>query len=116
MPREVLRGGQHPVLLQSTDSGGHQHADELRIFTERAGIDDRIGRIVVDIGHRGECYVNAHGATFQRRHPSHLIGIPFRSGRGHAHIGGEGRASNQPEGAAAFQVGADQEREWRADL
>ena len=61
-----------------------------RVLAERAGIDDRVGRIVVDVGHRREGEVHADRAALERGDPAHLIGRAVAPGGAHAHIGGNG--------------------------
>jgi hypothetical protein len=61
--REVLGCGQHPVLLQTPDLRRNQAANGVGVFAKGTDIDDRIGGVVVDVGHRREGEVNAHRAA-----------------------------------------------------
>ena len=51
---KVLRRGEHPVVLEAAHLGRDEPADVGRVLAERAGVDDRVGGIVVDVGHRRE--------------------------------------------------------------
>src|SRR2546428_7932090 len=47
--REVLQGGEHPVLLQTVHVRAHETRDRVRVFAEGADIDDRFERFVVNV-------------------------------------------------------------------
>ena len=97
---EVLRGGEHPVVLQPADVGRDQPAHQEWILAERSGVDDRIGGIVVDVRDRRKGEVDPDRAALERGDPPHLVGVLFAPRRGHAHIGGEGRRAGEAEAGA----------------
>ena len=59
---EVLHCGQHSAFMRARDIGCDQIADLLGVFSERARVDDGIGRIRVHVGVGEEIPVNADGA------------------------------------------------------
>ena len=113
---EVLGRGEHPVVLEAPHLGRHEPAHVGRILAERAGIDDRVGGIVVDVGHRREGQVHADGAALERGDAADVVGGAVAPGRAHAHIGGKQRPAVEPEAGPALEVRGDEQRERRALL
>jgi hypothetical protein len=100
------------VLLEASHLGGHQPAYTVRIFSKGSHIDDWVGRIVVDIGNRGEGQVDSDRAAFERGDAAELIRVGVAPCGRHAHIGWEVGAAVQPDRGTGFEVGADQQRQW----
>ena len=98
-----------PCSWSAADLRRDQASDRLRVFAERAGIDDRVGRIVVDIGDRRKRQVDADRAAFERRDAAELVGIRVAPGGAHAHIGGKRRSAVQSNGGAGFEVRGHQQ-------
>ena len=68
-PGKCLAVGEHPVVLQPAHLGGDQAAHLGRVLAERAGVDDRVGGVVVDVRHRREGEVHADRAALERGDP-----------------------------------------------
>src|ERR1019366_7900844 len=69
--RKVFHRGQRVVLLvavRSFDEGLHFRRHGLGILPERPDIDDRIIRVIIDIGHGIENPMNPQRARLPRRH------------------------------------------------
>ncbi|MNJ45661.1 hypothetical protein D3C77_407670 [compost metagenome] len=62
MPRKVLGCGADSLALVSTDRSDPMLGNSMRIFTERANADYRIGRVVIDIDTRRKVEINAEGS------------------------------------------------------
>jgi len=97
MTGEVLDGGDHAGGLDASHGGAHQHGHPIRIGPERAGIDDRVVRVVVDVGHRREDQVDAHDPSFERGDPAHHERVLLPARRGHPHIGRERGSAHEAE-------------------
>ena len=62
VPGKMLERGDHAGRLQAADVGRRERADLRRILAERARVDDRVARVVVDVDDRREVDVDADGA------------------------------------------------------
>ncbi len=65
MAGEMLGGDQHGILavrMRAVDVGFHEARHLLRVFAEGADVDDGIIGVIVNVGHRREQPVDAHGA------------------------------------------------------
>ena len=87
-----------------------------RVLAERAGVDDRVGGIVVDVGHRREGEMDADRAALERRDPADVVGGAVAPGGAHAHIGWEERAAVESDAGPALEVRGDEQRQLRALL
>ncbi len=88
----------------------------LRIFAERADVDDRVVGIVVDVRIRREDPVHAGGARFERGVFAGGVG-ELRIARGaDGHGGRERRAFVEAHPGAGLEIRADQQRNFRAAL
>ena len=85
--------------------------DARGIFAERARIDDGIAGIVVYIADRRVDPLHAHGARFQRGDFAHGVRVFGIASGGQRHRRREGCAFIQAHGGAAFEIGADQQRQ-----
>src|SRR5688572_21560289 len=72
MTGKMLCRRDHAVGLETTDEGGTQTRRHVRIFTERAGVDDRVRRVVVDVQHRSVGDVNPECPSLHGRQPALL--------------------------------------------
>ena len=61
---KMLGGGHHSVGARAANVGGHKVAHLFRIFAKRAGVDNRIRRVGVDVGIREKIPMHADGAGF----------------------------------------------------
>ena len=113
---EMLGGGEAAVFFHAAHESGDEFGDALGIFAERAGIDDGIAGIIVHVGNRRVNPVNADGAGFQRGDFSHGVGVGGISAGGQGHRGGEGGAFVEAHGGAAFEICADEQRQFGAGL
>ncbi len=83
----------------------------LRIGAERAHPDDRVGRVVVDIDHRGEVKVDPQNAQLARDHGGVQAGQLVAAGGAQGHVAGENRDPFGKTGhGAAFLVHGNKER------
>ena len=64
---EVLHAGGDAARLQARHGRRHVAGDELRVAPEGADADDRVPRVRVDVGDRGEVVGDAHLAQRVRR-------------------------------------------------
>ena len=63
MPGEMLGRRDHSMILEAADFGDDESADLGGALAERADVDDRIGRVVVDVGNGREAELDSHGAA-----------------------------------------------------
>ncbi len=109
MARKVLRGSQHAALSRALDVGPHHSRHELRVFTVGADVDDRIGRVVVDVGHRGESPVNSQGTSLSGGYFAGEARRRLRAARSDSHGPRQGNgAFGNAKGHAPFDVGRHQ--------
>ncbi len=71
--REMLQRRQHAARREPLGIRAGQLAHPHRILTERPGIDHRVARVVVHIGHRGEVDMHPDGAGLGRGDPARLV-------------------------------------------
>src|SRR6266571_5272540 len=114
--REVLQGGQHAVVLQTTHVRPHQARDGTRILAERANVDDGIKRIVVDVGIGREIHVDADGAALPCGDAADRIRIALVTGRAGGHDHRECRRAHDAHRSAPFEVCRDEQRQLGAPL
>src|ERR1700731_2383451 len=103
----MFGGGEPSILLHAAHESSHVLSDTLRIFAERARIDNRIARIVIYVGNRRINPVNAHGASFQRGDFAHGVSVGWISSRSQTHRRGERCAFSEPHRRAAFEVSSN---------
>ena len=104
--------GQAAIFLHAVDELRDELGDFLRIFAERARVDDGIVGIVVDVGIRRVNPVDADGARFERGDFSHGVGIFGIACGGQRHRGRKRCAFVQTHRGAAFEIGADEQRKF----
>ena len=116
MPRKVLERGHHTPVLQAADIGRSKPRYNIRILAERAGVDNRVARVVVAVSHRREVHVHAKGARFERRDPPGLHRKGFVTRGAERHGAGKSRGPANPETDAGLEVGRVEQRERRLGL
>ena len=107
--RKMFCCGHGPVFFHPAHELRHKLRHALRIFAERADIDDGIVRVAVHIGHRREHPVHAHGARFNCRDAPHRVGVFRPPRRGHRHGVRECRAFLQAHHRAALEIRANEQ-------
>ena len=107
--RKMLGRCQHPGLLGSRDKCRTQTAHCLRVLSVGSNVDDRVGRIVVDIHHRRKHPVDPQASGFLGGDPSLPAGPLLRSGGPHGHVPGQGEGVANAEGGSALEVGSNQQ-------
>jgi hypothetical protein len=113
---EVFDRGQHPALMSALDIGRDQIADLLGIFTERARVDDGIGRVRIHVGVREKIPVNPDGACFERGDVAEILGVFDFAISPESHGVRENRGSLQAHRNPAFKIGGEQQRQLRIAL
>src|SRR5512135_1009859 len=108
---EVFGRGQHAVGPRSLDVGGDHFAHLLRIFAERAGVNDGIGGIGVDVGIREEVPLHPHGARLLRRDSAELFRVIGIAGSAEGHGVGKHGAALKPHGDATLEVSGENQRQ-----
>ena len=87
-----------------------------RIFSKRSCVDDRISGIIVYIRVRRIDPVNSDGARFERRDFAHRVRVLRIAAGGECHGRWKRRAFIQPHRCTAFEIRADQQRQFRLCL
>ena len=113
VPRKMLRRRQSAVFFHATHKRRRQRAHALRIFAERANIDDGIGRIAVDVAYRRENPGHARRSRLQRRDLAHRVCVFCAARRRHGHRLRKRRAFLQPHRRPALEIRPDQQRNPR---
>ena len=116
VPGKMFSGSQAAVFFHAAHEGCDEFGDALRIFAERARIDDRIAGIIVDVGNRRVNPVNADGAGFERGDFAHGVSVGRISAGRQRHRRGKRSAFVEPHGRAAFKIGANQQRQFGMGL
>ena len=114
--RKMLGGGEGAVFLHAANELGDVFGNALRVFAERAHIDDGIIGIVVHVRVGRENPVHARGARFERDGFADRVGELGIARGGDGHRGGKRRAFVEPHAGAGFEVRAEQQRNFRAAL
>ena len=100
-------GGRHALPLHAAHERRGQAAHGGGILTEGPSIDDRIGRIVVDVNDRCEHQMNSDRPGFARRDLAGEFGVRFPARGGDGHVAREDRraAAREQRGRedSAFQ-------------
>ena len=107
---EVLDCGQHAGILEAVDVRRHHVGDEVGVFAERAGIDDRVARVGVEVGDGSVHLRDTEGACLAARHVAGGVGVLRIAGRAEGHGRRKGRRPVQAHAGAPFHVLPDQER------
>ena len=121
MPGEVFCGSEDASLSGSGDVCGPQPSDGLGVLPERAGVDNGVEGVGVDVQDRGEVQMDPNGPCFQGGDAAILPGEAFIMDGAKGHGGGEGGPSALGEeggegiavvdahsGAPVFEVGGHQ--------
>ena len=106
--REMLQCREHAVLLQAVHVCLHQLRHGARVLAERADIDDRIERIVVDVGVGREVDVDPDGAAFDGGDAADRVGVALIAGRAGGHDHRKRRRADDAHPRAPLEIGGDQ--------
>ncbi len=109
---KMFDGGQHAAFMRAFDIGCDQIAHLLRIFPERARVDNGINWVRVNVGVRKKIPVNADGTRFFRGDAAESLRIFRLAIPAECHGMGEGGGSHQPNRDAAFKIGGKQQRKF----
>ena len=71
--RKMLGCHQHPLVLHPFHQGHHLSSDILPFLTKGPGANYRIGRVVINVSHRGKVHMNPH--SFKLR--AHIASQPI---------------------------------------
>ena len=110
VPREMLDRSQHPRILHPPDKGCDLARHPMRVFPERTHPDDRVFRLRIHIGRRGEIGIDPHlsaGLPDAPTHPIHQRIVPERP---HGQRPGIPEGAVQTHGQPAFQGHGGQKR------
>ena len=110
--REMFSGGEGAIFLDAANELGDVFGDALRIFAERAHVDDGIVGIVVDVGVGREDPMHAGGARFEGDGLADGVGELGIASGGDGHGGREGSAFVEAHAGAGFEVGANEAAEF----
>ena len=113
---EVLQRRQHPVVTQAVDVGLHELRDRSGVFPKRAGVDDRVERVVVEIGVGGEVDVDADRPAFHRRGLPDRVGVLGVARRADRHERREDGGAHEPHPRAPLEIRRHQQRQPGAAL
>ena len=109
--REVFQRGEHPVVLQPAHIAAHEARDGLGVLPERAGVDDRIERVIVDVRVRGEIHVDADGAPLDCGDPADRVGVALVARRAGGHDVGKRRGTHDAHCGAPLEIGRNEQRQ-----
>ena len=101
---KVFCRDQHAAFVSAPDVRRHQIADLMRVFSERARVDDGIRRIGIHVGIGKEIPMHSDGPCFQRRNASKGLGIFRFAGRAKGHCMGKDGGAIQTHGYAALEI------------
>ena len=113
---EMFERGEHTVLVQSPHVLGHETRDGPRILAERAHVDNRVRRIVVDVRVGREIQLDADRPPFDGRGGTDLVSVPRVARSADGHDLWKRGGTHHPHSGAPFQVGRDQKRQPGAAL
>ena len=116
MSREMLRGGKAAAVDRPVDKRCHHSPDERRVVAVRAGVDDGVERVVIDIGNRGIVLVYADRAGLHSHHPSHPVRVFSVPGGAERHRVGESCPPPDAHGDPPLEIGCDKEGYTRERL
>ena len=116
VPGKMLERRDHPAVARAGDVGADQRRDPRRILPVRAGVDDRVARVVVDVRDRREVHVDAERARLDAGDPrlfadqAHVVAVGSRRDRAHRHLPWKLRRAGDAEADAGLEVGRVQQR------
>ena len=114
--REVLGGGDHPVVLAAANERPREAGDELGRFADGPDVDDGVVGIDVDVHDGRVGLVNAHRPALEGRDPSHPVRQLLRAGSPDRHEGREqGRVRDLVAGPP-LEVRGDEKRHFGPGL
>ena len=108
MAGEVLQRGEHAVVAQPLHIGLDEPRHRARVLAERAGIDDRVQGVVVEVGVGSEIDVDADGAALDRRGGRDGFRVPRVAARAHGHDLRERGGADDAHPGAPLQVRRDE--------
>ena len=112
----MFRSRERAIVLHAANELTHIFGDPGGILAERADVDDRIVRIIVDVRVGRENPLDAGSARFERRVFPGFVGKFRIAGGGNGHGGGERSAFVDAHASASFEIGADDQRNLCAAL
>src|SRR5215510_14433444 len=86
MSRKMLRRSDHAGVLRAFHKGGDETGHVDWVFAIRSDVDDRVGRVGVDIRYRRIDLLNAHCACFASGELTRAARVIRISGRGYRHV------------------------------
>src|SRR5690606_13587333 len=88
---KVFGDGEHSPVLEPFDVRGDEDGDLRRVLAERARVDDRVGRVRVDVGDGREGEVDAGDAGLGGGGVALFVGEAGHAGGADGHLHGEQR-------------------------
>ena len=114
--RKMLGRGQRAIFLHAAHKLRHEFRHASRVFTERARVDDRIARIVVDVRDGRVNPIHSRGAGFESGDFAHRVGVLRSAARGNRHLRRKRCAFVEPHRGPALEIGGDEQRNLRFRL
>ena len=108
--RKMLGRGQRAIFLHAAHKLRHEFRHASRVFTERARVDDRIARIVVDVRDGRVNPIHSRGARFESGDFAHRVGVLRSAARGNRHLRRKRCAFVEPHRGPALEIGGDEQR------
>ena len=108
--REMLDRSQHPRILHPPDKGCDLARHPMRIFPEGTHPDDRVFRLRIHIGRRGEIGIDSHLSAGLPDAPTHLIHQRIVPECSHGQRPGIPEGTVQTHGQPALQRHGGQKR------
>ena len=107
---KVLAHRQHTAVFQPTGIGQHLARHVSGVFAEGTGVDDRIARIDIDVGHRGKVDLHAQLAALARYFQSVLVEQRVVGYATQHHVAWKGGRTLQAHGQSPLAVEGHQQR------
>ena len=104
---KVFGRGQHEALVGAPNVRRHEIAHLLRVFSERARVNDGIRRVGIHVGHGKEIPMHSDGPRLQPGDASKGFGIFRFAGSSKSHRMGKNSSAIQPHRHAALKICRD---------
>ena len=111
MSGEVFGCRQHGAFVSAPNVRRHEIAHLLRIFSERARVNDGIRRVGIHVGNGKEIPMHSDRPRFERRDASKGFGIFRFAGSSKRHRMGKDGGAIQPHRHAALEVCRNNKRQ-----
>ena len=113
---EMFGRGKRAVFFNAADVCFDERRNPLRIFAERAHVDDGVVGVAVYVRDGRENPVHANGPRFGRGNASDRVGVLGTAGRSNGHGMRKRRAILEAHGGAAFEIRRKEQGDARCFL